>query len=220
MHQLKITILHAVIIEEKLRVFIRAASIEINYIYLLYSSINPIAFMDQLTFTSNTNKDADAHREQLPSQIDLLLTTLKKRFYKSEEFDYEFSNDYYVQPSGESSDSTNSPHVLERLQSFLNTPSQRSLLVLGDWEEKKSTLARYLVWRLWNDFKPGDLVPIFINLPRILSQQRAESLLQAGLEETRLTSSEIAYLQSNHQLLIVLDGQDEISDGEKLISVK
>ncbi|KAG0288952.1 hypothetical protein BGZ96_007353, partial [Linnemannia gamsii] len=56
--------------------------------------------------------------------------------------------------------------LMEKTQDFLASERQ-VMLVLGDSGAGKSTFNRHLERRLWDDYKPGDPIPLFITLPAI-----------------------------------------------------
>ena len=149
----------------------------------------------------------ELHVKKFPSSA---INKLRRRFYRMGESDLKVISDYYVEPLVENPNSAGTVHVQQELDGFLGARYQRSLLVLGDSGEGKSTLAYHIVWRLWRDFKPGDRVPVLIYLAFTPAEKRDKSLLQTSLEEADLTSSEIASFIANYPLLVVLDGYDEI----------
>ncbi|KAG9061246.1 hypothetical protein KI688_007584 [Linnemannia hyalina] len=55
--------------------------------------------------------------------------------------------------------------LMEKMQEFL-AGERQVMLVLGDSGAGKSTFNRHLEHRLWTDYKPGDPIPLFINLLR------------------------------------------------------
>ena len=56
--------------------------------------------------------------------------------------------------------------LMEKVQGFLASKRQ-VMLVLGDFGSGKSTFNRHLEHYLWTDYKQGDPIPLYINLPSI-----------------------------------------------------
>ncbi|KAG0046145.1 hypothetical protein BGZ90_008272, partial [Linnemannia elongata] len=56
--------------------------------------------------------------------------------------------------------------LMDKVEEFLADDSQ-VMLILGDSGAGKSTFNRHLEHRLWQDYRPGGRIPLFINLPAL-----------------------------------------------------
>lgn len=166
-----------------------------------------------LTVTGPTFNIHPPKRDEIEEKID----SLKKSFFAS--FDADIFS-LYVKPLGSYSPGGEAFDVLERINQFLASSHERSLLVLGDSGLGKSLLGRYVVQEAWRNYQPGPCIPLFIHLPLIPKKKRARELLQTYLRlEEQLHEKEISQLLKyfkHSPLLIVLDGYDEIQEAGNL----
>lgn len=147
-----------------------------------------------------------------PPNFEALLEAPRKLKKSFEESTDVTRFDCYVRPSGEKQiGSSESFCVFEEIDRFLETPYQRSLLILGDSGTGKSLLGIYIAWQFWERYQPGKRVPLFIHLPVIAQEKRVGELLQAYLESEGLESQQISKVKKE-PLLLILDGYDEIPE--------
>lgn len=70
-----------------------------------------------------------------------------------------------AKPSLQAPDKTLFP-LMDKVKDFLAGDSQ-VMLILGDSGAGKSTFNRQLEHELWQDYKSGDRIPVYINLPAL-----------------------------------------------------
>ncbi len=80
-------------------------------------------------------------------------------------------------------------------------------LLVGNAGSGKSTFNHYLEKKLWEKYKPGDAIPLFIPLP-LLDDPHA-NLIEQGLNLHGFTASEISALKKSHKFTLILDAFDE-----------
>lgn len=103
-----------------------------------------------------------------------------------------------------------------RVEEFKREP-QQVLLLIGDAGGGKTTFNRYLEKKMWEAYKPGDPIPLFVSLPNLHKPEgnmMNEALALRGFNET-----EIQYLQQNHQFFLILDSWDEMNKWINLYSL-
>ncbi|KAF9119519.1 Receptor of activated protein C kinase 1 [Mortierella sp. 14UC] len=97
--------------------------------------------------------------------------------------------------------------LMEKVQEFLDGDGQ-VMLILGDSGAGKSTFNRYLEYQLWQDYKPGGPVPLFINLPAL--RHPDNEMVAEQLKELDFSEREIQELkEQSRQVLLICDGYDE-----------
>ncbi len=148
--------------------------------------------------------------EQSASSI---IDHIRERFY--DQLDEKIL-DLYVCPLGKENDWLDvKPFDLvdQIIESFLQDPSKKNLLLLGGSGLGKSTLGLYLTDFLWKHQEEFSIVPLFIHLPTIPKEFRTEELLKYFLKNSRglaLNKKERNALFRSSRLLLILDGYDEI----------
>ncbi|KAG0077907.1 hypothetical protein BGZ90_006307 [Linnemannia elongata] len=96
--------------------------------------------------------------------------------------------------------------LMEKVLEFLSSKRQ-VMLVLGDSGAGKSTFNRHLEHRLWADYKEGDPVPLYINLPDI--DRPDQDMIAKQLKFHNFSNDQIQELKLYHQFIIICDGYDE-----------
>ncbi|KAG0310063.1 hypothetical protein BGZ97_012818, partial [Linnemannia gamsii] len=96
--------------------------------------------------------------------------------------------------------------LMEKTQEFLASERQ-VMLVLGDSGAGKSTFNRHLEYRLWADYKPGNPIPLFINIPAIY--QPDQDMVAKQLRFHAFSDAQIEEIKLHHQLILICDGYDE-----------
>ncbi|KAG9070428.1 hypothetical protein KI688_007964 [Linnemannia hyalina] len=96
--------------------------------------------------------------------------------------------------------------LMEKMQEFL-AGERQVMLVLGDSGAGKSTFNCHLEHRLWTDYKPGDPIPLFINLPSI--DHPDQELVVKQLRIHSFSDDQIMEIKLHRQLILICDGYDE-----------
>lgn len=96
----------------------------------------------------------------------------------------------------------------EKMRDFFVNSQRKVLLLLGNSGGGKSTFNRYFERVLWQQYQPGQPVPIFIALPNL--HNPSTELLREYFTHHGFTEKEIIVLQRDYQFRLILDGYDEI----------
>ncbi|KAG0272357.1 hypothetical protein BGZ96_005367, partial [Linnemannia gamsii] len=96
--------------------------------------------------------------------------------------------------------------LMEKTQDFLASEKQ-VMLVLGDSGAGKSTFNHHLEHCLWNDYKPGNPIPLFINLPAI--DRPDQDMVAKQLKFHNFSEDQILEIKLHRQLILICDGYDE-----------
>jgi WD40 repeat protein len=96
--------------------------------------------------------------------------------------------------------------LMEKTEEFLASERQ-VMLVLGDSGAGKSTFNRHLEHRLWNDYKPGNPIPLFINLPAI--DRPDQDMVAKQLRVHSFSEEQIMEIKLHRRLILICDGYDE-----------
>jgi WD40 repeat protein len=104
--------------------------------------------------------------------------------------------------------------LYDKAQQFMQSPKELWLLQ-GNAGSGKSLFGRYLEQQLWDNYQPGNLIPLFIPLPRITNP--GTDLIQKALELKGIPTANILELKKHHKFLFILDGYDEIPGKPKLL---
>ncbi|KAG0277688.1 WD_REPEATS_REGION domain-containing protein, partial [Linnemannia gamsii] len=110
-----------------------------------------------------------------------------------------------AKPSLQAPDDTLFP-LMEKVKDFL-AGDGHVMLILGDSGAGKSTFNRQLEHELWQDYKPGDRIPLFINLPTL--ERPEKDLVAEHLKLHNFLDDQIRELKLQHQFTLICDGYDE-----------
>ncbi|KAG0306580.1 hypothetical protein BGZ97_000697, partial [Linnemannia gamsii] len=110
-----------------------------------------------------------------------------------------------AKPSLQAKDKTLFP-LMERVLDFLEGDGQ-VMLILGDSGAGKSTFNRNLEYQLWQDYKSGGAIPLFINLPAL--ERPKQDLVAEQLRTFDLSPEQIQELKKHRQFVLICDGYDE-----------
>ncbi len=91
---------------------------------------------------------------------------------------------------------------------------RKVLLLLGDTGSGKSLFCQDLITRLWQNYKPGNPISLFISLARL--QDPIDNAIEETLTNYGFTLEHIATLKKEQQFIFVLDGYDEIHQFKNL----
>ncbi|KAG0295617.1 Transducin (beta)-like 1 X-linked receptor 1 [Linnemannia gamsii] len=95
----------------------------------------------------------------------------------------------------------------ENVRGFLHS-KREVMLLLGDSGSGKSTFGSYFELELWNEYKEGGSIPLFINLPSIDNPQK--NMIAKQLEIYEFTEEEVQELRrSRRNFILICDGYDE-----------
>ncbi|KAF9117723.1 hypothetical protein BGW39_001856, partial [Mortierella sp. 14UC] len=173
----------------------------------------------------NTSEDGDGSNDQVEFQGDNLLsqlhlsllptpvqeapsleaTLLKLRSQTLSEY----SQEVYIPPMAKSSLQASNDTIfplMERVQEFL-AGDDEVFLIVGDSGSGKSSFNRQLEHNLWQEYQPGGVIPLFINLPAI--DRPAENLIDKQLQAYNFSDDEIQELKQNGHFILICDGYDE-----------
>ncbi|GJJ77482.1 protein HIRA/HIR1 [Entomortierella parvispora] len=96
--------------------------------------------------------------------------------------------------------------LMDMVQEFLRS-DQQVFLVLGDSGAGKSTFNRHLERELWSSYKPGEAIPLFINLPAI--DRPDQDLIRKQLQLYNFSDIQIQELKRHYRIILICDGYDE-----------
>ncbi|KAK3823292.1 MAG: WD40-repeat-containing domain protein [Benniella sp.] len=118
-------------------------------------------------------------------------------------------NTVYVSPHAkatlQAADSARFP-LMDKVKEFL-TSGQKVFLVLGESGAGKSMFSRELELDLWNSYKKGGRIPLFINLAAI--DKPEHDLVAKQLREAEFTDPQIREMRHNYKFILICDGYDE-----------
>ncbi|KAG0058572.1 WD_REPEATS_REGION domain-containing protein, partial [Linnemannia elongata] len=96
--------------------------------------------------------------------------------------------------------------LTEKVKDFLSSDSQ-VMLILGDSGAGKSTFNLHLEYELWKEYKSGNHIPLFINLPALRQPER--ELVAEQLRTNNFTDDQIRELKKHRHFMLICDGYDE-----------
>ncbi len=121
----------------------------------------------------------------------------------------EHSDAVYIAPQGKPSRQAPAETLFEltpKVNEFLSS-DKKVLLLLGDSGAGKSTFNRRLETDLWTNYKKGERIPLFINLPAI--DKPEHDLIGKHLRKEGLSEPQIKELKAYREFIIICDGYDE-----------
>lgn len=110
-----------------------------------------------------------------------------------------------AKPTLQASDDALFP-LMEKALEFI-TGSRKVLLLLGDSGGGKSTFNLQLERRLWQGYKRGGVIPLYINLPAIDNPQ--QNMIAKQLQQLNFSDAQIQELKQHRQFILICDGYDE-----------
>ncbi|KAF9081019.1 hypothetical protein BGX23_001392, partial [Mortierella sp. AD031] len=96
--------------------------------------------------------------------------------------------------------------LMDKVRDFLAGDSQ-VMLILGDSGAGKSTFNRHLENKLWQGYKAGGRIPLFINLPAL--ERPEKELVTEQLRTLDFSDALILELKQHRQFILICDGYDE-----------
>ncbi|KAK3823293.1 MAG: WD40-repeat-containing domain protein [Benniella sp.] len=127
-------------------------------------------------------------------------------------------NTVYIQPQAkpglQAADSARFP-LMDKVNEFL-TSDQKVFLVLGDSGAGKSTFNRELELDLWNSYKEGSRIPLFINLAAV--DKPEHDLVAKQLRKAEFTDPQIRELKHSYKFVLICDGYDESQQTRNLFT--
>ncbi|KAF9122538.1 hypothetical protein BGW39_009685 [Mortierella sp. 14UC] len=96
--------------------------------------------------------------------------------------------------------------LMDKVEEFLASDGQ-VMLILGDSGSGKSTFNRYLEYLLWQRYKPGGHIPLFINLPSL--ERPEKELVAEKLRSYDYSEEHIRELKQHRGFILICDGYDE-----------
>ncbi|KAG9071602.1 WD repeats region domain-containing protein [Linnemannia hyalina] len=143
-----------------------------------------------------------AETNDIPASIEDALLRLKNRLL-------EYNQPVYIAPMAkpnlQAPDNRLLP-LMDMVEGFLADDSQ-VMLVLGDSGAGKSTFNQHLEHVLWQGYKPGGRIPLFINLPAL--DRPDKEMVVEHLKSVNFSEEQIWDLKQHRQLLLICDGYDE-----------
>ncbi|KAG9064371.1 hypothetical protein KI688_003559 [Linnemannia hyalina] len=96
--------------------------------------------------------------------------------------------------------------LMDKVRDFLASNTQ-VMLVLGDSGAGKSTFNRHLEHELWQEYKAGGRIPLFVNLPSL--ERPEKDLVAEQLRTHNFLEDQIRELKLHRQFTLICDGYDE-----------
>ncbi|KAK3813320.1 MAG: WD40-repeat-containing domain protein [Benniella sp.] len=103
--------------------------------------------------------------------------------------------------------------LMEKLEEFLSS-DQKVFLLLGDSGAGKSTFNRQLESHLWQSYKKGGVIPLYINLPAI--DKPEHDMIAKQLRKAEFTEPQIRELKVHRKFTLICDGYDESQQSHNL----
>ncbi len=92
--------------------------------------------------------------------------------------------------------------------------SHKLLLLQGNAGSGKSVFCQDLSTHLWQNYREGDPIPLFISLPQC--EDPIEQVIEETLENYGFTEEQITTLKKEYQFNFILDGYDELHQFKNL----
>ena len=158
-----------------------------------------LASLDRL-FTQGMELD-------LPKTVEKKCQLLRERFLSDQDIKDELATYIPIQAAYKVTDKETFD-METKAREFIRSP-MRQLLLIGNAGGGKSTFNRYLLTQLWTEYQSGGIIPIFVSLP--VTTDPIHCLMKEALTEAGFTAKEIDFLKDNRELVVVLDGYDEVT---------
>lgn len=110
-----------------------------------------------------------------------------------------------AKPSLQASDDKLSS-LMNGVKDFL-AGDRQVILILGDSGAGKSTFNRHLECELWQEYKAGGRIPLFINLPAL--ERPEKELIAEQLRTWDFSDDDILELKQQRKFILICDGYDE-----------
>ncbi|KAF9899632.1 hypothetical protein EC991_008531 [Linnemannia zychae] len=130
----------------------------------------------------------------------------------------EYCQTVYIPPQAKASLSVTDKEsfpLMDRIEEFLSS-DREVFLVLGDSGAGKSTFNRHLERVLWEAYKAGDQIPLFIDLPTLKNPEN--ELITKYLKNYDFSKPAIQELKRDRQFILICDGYDEAQLSKNLHS--
>ncbi len=137
------------------------------------------------------------------------------RRFKNERLEH-WGDPLYVPPRGKASlfdDDTDAFDLAEEAEAFFKG-DKKVALVLGESGAGKSTFLRFLEATLWENYRKGGVIPLFIALPTIDNPE--QDFIEKHLRRMQLTKAQIKTLKETREFIVIADGYDECGANENL----
>ncbi|OAQ25337.1 WD40 repeat-like protein [Linnemannia elongata AG-77] len=182
---------------------------------------NPLLQPNLASPVVSGNQGLNHNGERIFSQLDRAakiervkvqeLPTLEHALYllrvqKTEQYKQVVYIDPFAKPNLKAPDDKNLFLLIDKVKEFLAGEGQ-VMLILGDSGAGKSAFNRHLEYELWQEYRPGDRIPLFINLPAL--DRPDKNLITEQLQSLEFSEQQIQDLRQHHQLLLICDGYDE-----------
>ncbi|KAG0072943.1 hypothetical protein BGZ90_011757, partial [Linnemannia elongata] len=121
----------------------------------------------------------------------------------------EYRNSVYISPQAKANllaADNESFSLMDKVEEFLSS-NRQVFLVLGDSGAGKSTFNRHLERVLSTAYKPGERIPLFINLPAL--ENPKNNLITEHLKHFGFSEAAIKELKQDRQFILICDGYDE-----------
>ncbi|KAG0291025.1 WD_REPEATS_REGION domain-containing protein, partial [Linnemannia gamsii] len=96
--------------------------------------------------------------------------------------------------------------LVDKVHEFLAS-DLKVMLILGDSGSGKSTFNRHLEHQLWTNYKKGDPIPLFVNLPAI--ERPEQDMISKQLKIHDFSDDQILEMKQHRQFFLICDGYDE-----------
>ncbi|KAG9064417.1 hypothetical protein KI688_003607 [Linnemannia hyalina] len=96
--------------------------------------------------------------------------------------------------------------LMDKVRDFIAGDTE-VMLVLGDSGAGKSTFNRHLEHELWQEYKAGGRIPLFVNLPSL--ERPEKDLVAEQLRTYNFLEDQIRELKLHRQFMLICDGYDE-----------
>ncbi|CAG8567742.1 13447_t:CDS:2 [Acaulospora colombiana] len=184
---------------------------DVSQYTMKWGRYGPYPQIDQLSTTTFVPDFPTSllYAAQSRSPVEANLKKLKKEICNDKELEQLLN--LYIEPRGKLDvQDTDSFSLFPKVKEFLQGP-KNVLLLLGDSGAGKSTFNRFLSLKLWEGYKVGGLIPLYISLTTIKNPKY--DLIEKHLRK-EFSEDQIKELKRNRKFVFILDGYDEIGGSE------